>query len=72
MDFALNSLLIISSDNQGVLPLRNVPHLMDVMLAHVGVFSKGRNGWMDGWRNGWMNGWMDGWMDEWMDGWMDG
>ena len=46
IDFALNSLLIVSSDNKGVLPLGKVPHLVNVLLAHVGVFSKGMCSWL--------------------------
>ena len=41
IDFSLNSLLIMSSDNKGVLPLNGVPQLIDVLLAHVGVFCEG-------------------------------
>ncbi len=43
VDFCLNSLLIMSSDNKGVLPLNDIPQLVDVLLAHVGIFCKGKH-----------------------------
>ena len=42
LDFTLNTLLVMSvDDNVGVMPLSKVPHLVDVLLAHVGVFNRG-------------------------------
>ena len=42
LDFTLNTLLVMSVDDSvGVMPLSKVPHLVDVLLAHVGVFNRG-------------------------------
>ena len=40
VDFAFNALTILSSDENNPLLLSSVPSLLDLMLAHVGIYDE--------------------------------
>ena len=41
VDLAINSLIMLSNDSEKVFVISNKPHLLSVLLAHVGIFWEG-------------------------------